>query len=144
MGNYGRLLKLSIFIAFSLLGLLAHSEETYLQINGASLHSKSGYNGFNPGIGLEREISENWNVAAGWFYNSNYRGSAYLYGRYSFLRSGDWDLGVGIGGATGYNKWAVRPMAFPEVCYRYLCLIALPQIEGTNTSLLAVHARIPL
>ena len=144
MRDYGNLLKLSIFIVFSLLGSLVHSEETYLQINGASLHSTSGYNGFNPGIGLEREVSENWNIAAGWFYNSNYRGSGYLYGRYSFLRSGDWDLGVGIGGATGYNKWTVMPMAFPEVYYRYLCLIALPQIEGTSASILAVHARIPL
>lgn len=144
MRKFGGLLQFIIFIGFSIISLLAHSEATYLQINGASLHSKSGYNGFNPGIGLERQVSDNWNIAAGWFYNSNYRGSAYLYGRYSFLRSGDWDLGVGVGGATGYNKWTVMPMAFPEVCYQYFCLIALPQIEGRSASILAVHARIPL
>ena len=133
-----------VFGALIILSTYAYSEETYLQVNGASIHSKSGYNGFNPGLGIEREVSENWNIAGGWYYNSNYRGSAYLYGRYSFFRSGNWDLGVGIGGATGYDKWAVIPMAFPEACYGYLCVIALPQLEATGASILAIHARIPL
>ena len=120
------------------------SEETYLQVNGASVHSKSGYNGFNPGLGIEQGVSENWNVAAGWYYNSDYRGSAYVYGRYSYYRSGNWDLGIGIGGATGYNKWAVIPIAFPEFCYSYFCLVALPQVDSTGAFILALHARIPL
>lgn len=138
--NFKQAVLITLFI-FSSYGC---AEETYLQINGASIHSKSGYNGFNPGLGIEREVSENWKIAGGWYYNSNYRGSTYLYGRYSFYRSGSWDLGIGVGEATGYDKWAVMPMAFPELCYAYLCAIALPQVDATGASILAIHARIPL
>lgn len=144
LSKYARPLKQTIFIALFLPSIFAHAEQTYLQINGASLHSKSGYNGFNPGLGLERGVSENWNIAGGWYYNSNYKGSAYAYGRYSFYRQGSWDLGIGIGGATGYDKLAVMPIAFPEFCYEWLCAVALPQVESTGASILIIHARIPL
>lgn len=142
--KYKKLFMRVAFISLFIPTIVAHAEQTYLQVNGASIHSKSGYNGFNPGLGLEREVSENWNIAGGWYYNSNYRGSAYAYGRYSFYRQGGWDLGIGIGGATGYDKWAVMPIAFPEFCYEWLCAIALPQVESTGASILIIHARIPL
>ena len=139
-----KLLLTAVFGALLLHGIVSHAEETYLQVNGASIHSKSGYNGFNPGLGIEREVSENWNIAAGWYYNSDYRGSAYGYGRYSYYRQDGWDLGIAIGGATGYDKWAVMPIAFPEFCYEWLCAMALPQVESTGASIIAIHARIPL
>lgn len=139
-----KLFKWAAFIVLLIPSIAAHAEQIYLQISGASVHSKSGYNGFNPGLGLERAVSENWNIAGGWYYNSNYRGSAYAYGRYSYYRQGGWDLGIGIGAATGYDKWTVMPIAFPEFCYEWLCAIALPQMESTGASILAIHARIPL
>jgi hypothetical protein len=139
-----QLIKQLAFIALLLPHIVAQAEQTYFQINGVSVHSKSGYNGFNPGLGLEREVSENWNIAGGWYYNSNYRGSAYAYGRYSYYRQSGWDLGISIGAATGYDSWAVMPIAFPEFCYEWLCAIAFPQVESTGASILAIHARIPL
>jgi hypothetical protein len=133
------LLTLMLFTCFNLA-----SAETYLQINGTSLHDKPGYNQFNYGAGIEQTVSEDWNVAAGWYRNSEYHGSAYAYGRYSFYRSGPWDLGVGIGAVTGYQRMRVLPMAFPEACYSYLCMIALPQVEPSGASVLGFHLRVPI
>lgn len=120
------------------------SAETYLQINGVSMHDKPGYNQFNYGIGVEQTVSDNWNIAAGWYRNSEYRGSAYAYGRYSVYRDGVWDLGIGIGAVTGYSSYRVTPMAFPEVCYSYLCAIAIPQVEASGASALGLHLRVPI
>jgi hypothetical protein len=139
-----QLIKLTVFVALVLQSLIGYAQETYVQVNGASLHSKSGNNGFNPGLGIEKAVSENWNIAGGWYYNSDYRGSAYAYGRYSYFRQDGWDLGIGIGGITGYNNWTVMPMVFPEFCYEWVCAIALPQLHSSGSSILAVHLRIPL
>ena len=144
VSTYAQLFKPLVFIALMLSCILSQAEETYLQINGASIHSKSGYNGFNPGLGIERKVSDHWNIAGGWYYNSDYRGTAYAYGRYSYYHQGSWDLGIGVGAATGYNKWAVIPIVFPEFCYEWLCAIALPQLEPSGTTILAIHARVPL
>jgi hypothetical protein len=118
--------------------------ETYIQLNGTSLHDRPGYNQLNYGAGIEKTVTENWNVAAGWYRNSEYRGSGYAYARYSFYKDGAWDLGVGVGAVTGYKRTAVIPMAFPEVCYNYLCGLFLPQVEPTGTSVLGFHLRVPI
>ena len=120
------------------------SAETYLQINGTSLHDKSGYNQFNYGGGIEHTVTEDWNVAAGWYRNSEYRGSTYVYGRYSFYRSGSLDLGVGIGAVTGYRRMNILPMAFPEACYSYICTLFLPKVEPTGANVLGFHLKIPV
>lgn len=138
------LVKLVALVALALLSNLGHTEETYLQINGVSVHSKPGSNGFNPGLGIEQEVSQHWSIAGGWYYNSDYRGSAYAYARYSYYRQDGWDLGIGAGGITGYPNWAVMPMVFPEFCYEWICAIALPQLQSTGSSIIGVHLRIPL
>lgn len=142
--TYRQLAKLMTLIAITLSSGIGHAEETYLQINGVSAHSKSGSNGFNPGLGIERAVSEHWNIAGGWYYNSDYRGSAYAYARYAYYRQDGWDLGIGIGGITGYTNWAVMPMVFPEFCYEWVCAIALPQLQSTGSSIVGIHLRIPL
>jgi len=118
--------------------------ETYIQINGASLHDRPGYNQFNYGVGIEQTVTENWNVTAGWYRNSEYRGSAYAYGRYSIYRNGPWDLGIGVGAVTGYQRMTVLPMAFPEVCYSYLCTLFLPRVEPTGANVVGFHLRLPI
>jgi hypothetical protein len=35
-------------------------------------------------------------------------------------------------------------MTFPEVCYSYLCAIALPQVEPGGASVLGVHLKLPV
>ncbi len=123
---------------------IAVYSQTYLQINGVSAHDHSGYNGFNYGAGIEQTLTDRWNVAAGWYYNSEYRGSAYAYARYSLYKSGPWDLGIAGGAVTGYRRATIVPMAFPEVCYHWLCAMAVPKTEATGSSVLGLHLRIPL
>jgi hypothetical protein len=118
--------------------------QTYVQINGASIHDRSGYNGFNYGAGLEQAVADRWTVAAGWYRNSEYRGSAYTYGRYAFYKQDQWDLGVAVGAVTGYNRATVVPMAFPEVCYGWTCALFAPKVEATGANVIGVRLRIPV
>jgi hypothetical protein len=118
--------------------------ETYVQINGVSMHDRPGFSGFNYGAGIEQTINKNWSVAGGWYRNSEYRGSTYGYARYSVCKDGPWDIGVGAGLVSGYSSYKVTPMAFPEVCYSYLCAIAIPQVNAGGASALALHLRLPV
>jgi hypothetical protein len=118
--------------------------QTYVQINGVSIHDKSGYNQFNYGAGIEQTITDRWTVAGGWYRNSEYRGSTYGYARYTVYKNSLWNLGIGAGLVTGYNSYAVAPMAFPELCYSYLCAIAIPQVNTGGASALAFHLRLPI
>jgi hypothetical protein len=128
---------LTIFIGQS-------SAETYVQINGISVHDHQGFNGFNYGAGIEHAITDRWSVAGGWYRNSEYRGSTYGYVRYAMYKNGLWDIGIGAGAVTGYSSYSVAPMAFPEVCYSYLCAIAIPQVNANGASALAFHLRVPI
>jgi hypothetical protein len=118
--------------------------QTYVQINGASVHIRPGFNEFNYGAGIEQTVTDRWTVAGGWYRNSDYRGSVYAYARYAVYKEGKWDIGVGAGLATGYEPYTVAPTLFPEVCYGYLCVIALPQVKTTGASALALHLRVPI
>lgn len=118
--------------------------ETYVQINGASVHDRSGFNGINYGAGIEHAVSTRWSVAGGWYRNSEYRGSTYAYARYAVYKSGPWNIGVGAGVVSGYNSYKVMPMAFPEVCYSYVCAITIPKVNANGASALAFHLRVPI
>jgi hypothetical protein len=118
--------------------------QTWLQINGASIHDRSGYNGFNYGAGLEQAVTDRISVAGGWYYNSEYRGSTYAYGRYAFYKKDSWDVGVAVGAVTGYQRAAVVPMAFPEVCYAWVCGLFAPRVESTGANVLGFRLRIPV
>ena len=136
-------MKILITIILAMVIVQAQAE-TYIQINGASVHTKSGFNEFNYGAGIEHAVAERWTVAGGWYRNSEYRGSTYGYARYAVYKNGSWDIGVGVGAVTGYNSYSIAPMAFPEVCYSYFCAIAIPQVNSTGASALAMHLRIPI
>ena len=118
--------------------------QTYVQVNGVSLHDRPGYNGFNWGAGVEQAVTKDWNVAGGWYYNSEYRGSTYAYGRYALYKQDRWDIGVAVGAVTGYNRAAVVPMAFPEVCYDWVCGLFAPRVENTGANVIGMRLRIPV
>jgi len=117
---------------------------TYIQINGVSVHNKPGFNDFNYGAGIEQSVSDRWSLAGGWFRNSEYRGSTYGYARYAVYKNGPWDIGIGAGLVTGYDAYTVAPSLFPEACYSYFCVVALPQVKTDGASALAVHLRVPI
>lgn len=134
------------FFALILVVVFCNSVQanTYLQINGVSLHDQSGYNGFNYGAGLEQSVTERWTVAGGWYLNSEYRGSAYAYGRYAVYKKDQWNVGVAVGAVTGYQRARVLPMAFPEACYGWVCELFAPRVEATGANVIGVRLRIPI
>jgi hypothetical protein len=125
--------------------LVSHAQaETYIQINGVSLHDRSGYNSFNYGAGVEQAVAKDWTVSSGWYYNSERRGSTYAYGRYAVYQKGHWDIGLAMGAVTGYRRAAVVPMAFPDICYSWLCAVAFPRVEATGANVVGLRLRIPV
>jgi hypothetical protein len=118
--------------------------QTYVQINGVSLHDQSGYNGLNYGAGLEQVVHGPWSIAGGWYRNSDYRGSTYAYGRYAFYQKDGWNLGLAMGVVTGYEPYPVAPALFPEACYSYLCAVALPRVKATGANAIGFRLRIPV
>ena len=136
-------MKILLFLSLSVM-LSTIQAETYVQINGVSVHDRPGYNGINYGAGVEQTLDKNWNIAGGWYRNSERRGSGYAYGRYSVYKNSDWDFGIGVGAITGYRRADVIPMAFPEVCYAWLCAVAFPRVEATGANVLGLRARIPI
>ena len=133
-----------LFTVLIILFFTVANAETHIQINGASVHNRPGFNGLNYGAGIEQTVTDRWTVAGGWYRNSDYRGSTYAYARYAVYKEGKWDIGVGAGLATGYKPYIVAPTLFPEACYGYFCAIALPQVKPTGASALAFHLRIPV
>ena len=117
---------------------------TYFQINGVSVHDRPGYNGLNYGAGFEHSLDQNWSVAGGWYRNSERRGSTYVYGRYTFYKKLDWDVGIAAGAVTGYSRATVVPMAFPEVCYKWACTLILPRVDSTGANAIGFRLRIPV
>lgn len=126
------------------LNLSLTQAETYVQINGVSVHDRSGYNGFNYGAGLEQGVTDKISVAGGWYYNSEYRGSAYAYGRYAVYKQHGWDIGVAVGAVTGYQRATVVPMAFPEACYEWVCGLFAPRVEPSGANVIGFRLRIPV
>jgi len=126
------------------LNLSLTQAQTYVQVNGVSVHDQSGYNGWNYGAGLEHVIPGPWSIAAGWYYNSEYRGSTYAYGRYAFYKQHGWDLGIALGAVTGYQRATVVPMAFPEACYGWTCALFAPRVEPTGANVIGIRLRIPV
>lgn len=126
------------------LNLSLTQAQTYVQVNGVSVHDQSGYNGFNYGAGLEQVIHGPWSIAGGWYYNSEYRGSTYAYGRYAVYKQDQWDIGIAVGAVTGYARATVVPMAFPEACYAWVCTLFAPKVENTGANVVGVRLRIPI
>jgi hypothetical protein len=136
------LIKIYLYVIL-IFGSVAQAQ-TFVQINGLSLHDRSGYNGFNYGAGVEHTVTKDWTMAAGWYYNSERRGSGYTYGRYAVYKQDSWDIGIAVGAVTGYQRAAVVPMIFPEVCYGWVCGLFAPRVENTGANVVAFRLRIPV
>ena len=137
------MLRICIFLVM-LFSVVQTQAQTYMQVNGVSVHDQSGYNGFNWGAGLEQGITDRCTVAAGWYRNSEYRGSVYAYGRYALYKRDSWDIGIAVGAVTGYQRAAVIPMAFPEACRAWACAMFAPRVEATGANVVGLRLRIPI
>ena len=137
------MMKLFTLCSLIFLNLTCHGQ-TYVQVNGVSVHDRAGVNREKYGAGIETSVSDRISVAAGWYRNSEYRGSGYAYGRYAVYKKYSWDIGVAVGAVTGYQRAAVVPMAFPEVCYAWACAMFAPRVETTGANVIGLRARIPI
>jgi hypothetical protein len=108
------------------------------------VHDRAGFNSANYGAGIETSVSDRSSVAGGWYRNSERRGSTYVYGRYTFYKKLDWDVGIAAGAVTGYSRATVVPMAFPEVCYKWACTLILPRVDSTGANAIGFRLRIPV
>jgi len=135
-----RVIILAVLTVFS----LNCGAEDYLRLSGVSMHSTAGNNALNYGLGLEHELDYRWSVAGGWYRNSEWHGSAYAYGRYAVYRDDIWNIGIGVGGVTGYKTFKVTPMAMPDICYGVLCMLVAPKLEPSGSNVMAFSLRLPI
>jgi hypothetical protein len=133
-----------LFFVFVSLYVKVAGAQSYVQINGVSVHDRPGYNGLNYGAGIEHAVAKDWTLSGGWYYNSERRGSSYAYGRYTLYERDSWDIGIAVGAVTGYQRAAVIPMAFPEVCYAWACAMFVPRVEATGANVVGLRLRIPI
>ena len=120
------------------------SAETYLRLNGLSMHSTAGNNALNYGAGLEHDLNDTWSIAGGWYRNSEWHGSGYAYARYTVYQDDMWNVGIGAGLVTGYKTMSPLPMAIPDVCYGVLCALFAPKVQSTGSSVLGFSVRLPI
>lgn len=121
----------------------AWAQDRWLHLSGISWHASPGYNGHNNGIGIEFKLEPRWSAAAGVFQNSLYRDSVYVLGKYLWIEQSKWKVNINIGAATGYAWGQVMPVAIPETCYGWVCVLITPKISSDTTSAAALYLRIP-
>ena len=129
--------------AFILSGHCAYADTT-IQLHGFSVHDSGNYNSFNYGVGIQHDVSEKWSVSTGAYHNSEYATSSYLYARRTLYKTNKIDAGVSVGVVSGYKFMSIMPVAFPEICYSYVCGIYLPKINSYGSNAIGFFLKIPI
>lgn len=134
------------FVTFLLIALSvpAHSSDTWVHVYGVSWHDRPGYRETNTGLGVERQLSPKWSAMAGTFQNSLDRQSVIVAAKYHWIRQGAWSVNWHLGGVTGYPNYTVAPMLLPEVCWHWICAMAVPAVGSDTLAAAAFYLRIPL
>jgi hypothetical protein len=94
-----RFLALALFASLS----VATHAQIYSASAGFSVHSKGGFNGFNPGFGI-RAADGDLAVQAGEYRNSYHKATAYIVGEWTPVHFGKVALGGFAGIAPAYTK----------------------------------------
>jgi hypothetical protein len=105
----------AILLALSLVAGTAQSAELiYVTSGWASKHFNAdrSYNERNYGIGVQRQVADDWSVSAGVYRNSLDRTTVYVGGTWTPIAFGSFRAGVFGGLATGYD-YAVVPFGGP-------------------------------
>jgi hypothetical protein len=136
-------MKFVISLILAVIALPAASE-TWVHVYGVSWHSTPGYRENNTGVGIEHRVSDRWSGMIGTFQNSLDRQSVMVAAKYHWIDRGAWSVRWMLGGATGYRNYAVAPVVLPEVCYRWVCALAVPAVGSETSTAAALYLRIPL
>lgn len=128
------------------------SAKTKINFYGFSLHSKSGFNNFNSGVGIEHSIESNLAIIAGTFNNSINNQSVYGGIKYFLFEHEHIRFNVQGGLITGYGKSnKILPIILPETCLNYspkspeLCAIIIPPIPNADViGAIGIYIKIPI
>jgi len=104
-------------LAIALLPGIAQAA-TYLNLGGVTWHSDPRFNGRNPGIGIQHDISVTDFIAAGIYKNSDFATSSYGVAGRRLISDGVVAAGFFIGVVDGYkyrNHGDFAPFAAPFV-----------------------------
>lgn len=134
----------SFVFAFLLVLAWPASAQTWLHVYGLSWHESPGYQDVNTGIGIERQFSDDWTWALGTYRNSINRQSMVGMAKYQWYQQPDFGVNIQIGAVTGYRRYILVPMILPEVCWSWICGMAVPRVSSDTRSAVAVYLRIPL
>lgn len=96
----------SMLMGIAAVGMLAKAlSQDYLVATVTSWHfdREKSYNENNLGLGLERRLSDDWSVSAGFFRNSFDRHTNYVFAGYTPFEVMGWRTGLVMGGVTGYD-----------------------------------------
>jgi hypothetical protein len=104
-------------IVVCLLGLNTSHADTWLSLGGGTVHfcQSCAYNDFNPGIGIQKDYSDDLRLIGGSYYNSFYKATFYGGASYQPLQYGLFRFGIMGGVVTNYNNLHVPVMALPAV-----------------------------
>lgn len=85
--------------------------------DGKRLDTGEDYNEFNPGLGYEYPVDENWSLSAGVFQNSYAKASFYVAAFRQLFGTQQYRFGVSGGLFTGYEYASVVPSLMPTFMY---------------------------
>jgi hypothetical protein len=136
-------MKIILTIFLLMFSTFAYGQDLSVTVTGLSLHAKSGFNGVNIGLGVEKKVEGDLSVAAGVFTNSIDNNSVYVAGKYKVLQINDVSISLMAGGVTGYKN-AVTPFILPEICFQFICGVVVPPINNEVVGAAAFYLKIPV
>lgn len=123
---------------------VANATDTYIHVSGVSIHQKSGFNSFNSGIGIEKEIYSDWSISLGTYNNSVNNQSVYVLGKYKVATLSSISFNIVAGGVTGYQNNRISPVIAPEVCLQYVCGLLIPPINDVVVGTIGLYLKLPV
>lgn len=117
--------------------------QTSIQLNGISIHQKSGYNGINLGLGVEQKLTSNVSGAIGFYNNSIDKPSVYILLKHELFEYNDFKFNLQFGGVTGYKDTFI-PVFLPEICKNILCATFVPSLGKEVVGATAFYLKIPV
>ena len=132
-------MKYIVAAILSFIAVAANADvgDQYINFGGVSYHLLDHHaNDFNPGIGYEKQVSDQWTVGLGEYKNSLRNKSFYIGGRYTWKR--DFILGGDLGGGVmvvnGYLNDVKMPTVQPyvDVCWKYGCFMTVGYVSAFN------------
>lgn len=135
-----------LLLAALLLAPVAQADNLWLHVG--SRHNPPGpYNERNEGLGWEIDLTDTVSVELGWYDNSAYRTSRYIWGGYELLETRHWRVRVTGGVVDGYGgrKFAdgrASAVGGLTVEYRRARVLLIPSSDLNRIGLVGLSVRL--